>query len=213
MADPESLERAMFPLESAQLPGQELPLRIFEPRYGALVRRCLEADEPFGVVLIARGREVGGGDARCDVGVLSRIAEHADLGAGRYALRCRTGERIRVREWLPDDPYPRATVTVWPDEPGEPVTAAQLRKLEDRVMALFERIAAARDARLPEREELLGCGDGDPGQRLFALASRIPIGTADSYSVLSAPSAADRLVALGDAVDALADMVEFQLSE
>ena len=31
----------MFPLESVRLPGEELPLRIFEPRYGALVRDCL----------------------------------------------------------------------------------------------------------------------------------------------------------------------------
>jgi Lon protease-like protein len=45
------------------------------------------------------------------------------------------------------------------------------------------------------------------------LASRIPIGTADRYSVLSAPSAADRLAALSEALDAVAEMVEFQLSE
>ena len=52
----------MFPLEVAMLPGEELPLRIFEPRYSALVQRCLAADDPaFGVVLIAAGREVGGG--------------------------------------------------------------------------------------------------------------------------------------------------------
>jgi Lon protease-like protein len=216
MADPEPIELAMFPLESALLPDQDLPLRIFEPRYGALVRRCIDGDEPFGVVLIAQGREVGGGDARTDVGVLSRIDEHADLGAGRYVLRCRTGERIRVCEWLPDDPYPRATVTPWPDEPGDPVTDAQLLDLEERVIALFERIAEARDARLPERDVLLGYREGaaaDTGQRLFALASRIPIGTADRYAVLSAPSAADRFAALSEAVDALADMVEFQLSE
>ncbi|OBI80814.1 LON peptidase substrate-binding domain-containing protein [Mycobacterium sp. 1245805.9] len=213
MADPETTPLAMFPLESALLPDQELPLRIFEPRYGALVRRCLAGDEPFGVVLIAQGREVGGGDARCDVGVLARIDEHADLGAGRYALRCRTGERIRVRQWLPDDPYPRATVTMWPDEAGEPVTEAQLLDLEERVIALFERIAEARDARLPERDVLLGPRETDAGRRLFALASRIPIGAADRYAVLSAPSAADRFTALSEAVDALADMVEFQLSE
>ena len=213
MADSEPTELAMFPLESALLPDEDLPLRIFEPRYGALVRRCLDASEPFGVVLIAQGREVGGGDSRCDVGVLCRIAEHADQGAGRYVLRCRTGERIRVREWLPDDPYPRATVTAWPDEPGDPVTGAQLLELEERVMALFERIAEVRSARLPERDVLLGDGGGDAGQRLFALASRIPIGAADRYNVLSAPSAADRFAALSEAVDALADMVEFQLSE
>ena len=63
---------------------------------------------------------------------------------------------------------------------------------------------------------LLGYGEADAddaGQHLFALASRIPIGAADRYSVLSAPSAADRLAALSEAVDAVAEMVEFQLSE
>src|SRR6185312_5958373 len=128
----EPLELAMFPLESALLPDQDLPLRIFEPRYGALVRHCLDTGDPFGVVLISRGREVGGGDSRCDVGVMSRIIECDDQGAGRYTLNCRTAERIRVHEWLPDDPYPRARVAPWPDEPGDEVSAAQLVDVEDR---------------------------------------------------------------------------------
>jgi uncharacterized protein len=216
MAHPEPTELAMFPLESTLLPDEDLPLRIFEPRYGALVRRCIAGDEPFGVVLISAGREVGGDDSRCDVGVLARITEHADLGEDRYVLRCRTGERIRVREWLPDDPYPRAVVTVWPDEPGQAVTHTQLVDLEDRVIALFERIAEARAARLPDRDLLLGHGEAgadDAGRRLLVLAARIPIGTADRYAVLAAPSAADRLSALSEAVDAVAEMVEFQLSE
>ena len=207
---------AMFPLESALLPDEDLPLRIFEPRYGALVRDCVGNGDPFGVVLISRGREVGGGDSRCDVGVLARITEHADLGSGRYVLQCRTGERIRVNEWLPDDPYPRATVRIWPDEPGDPVTPAQFLDVEDRVMALFERVAAARGAQLPGRDVLLGSGRSDApdaGERLYALASRIPIGTADRYAVLSAPSAADRLAALREAVDSVTEMVKFQLSE
>lgn len=206
----------MFPLEAALLPNQDLPLRIFEPRYSALVRHCVGTDEPFGVVLISAGREVGGADARCDVGVLARITVCVDRGGGRYSLHCRTGERIRVREWLSDDPYPRATVEPWPDEPGEPVTEAQIVELEDRVMALFERIATAQAAQLPDRDVLLDYGDADradAGARLFALASRIPAGAADRYAVLSAPSAAHRLAALSDAVDSVAAIVEFQLSE
>ena len=31
----------MFPLQSALLPGETLPLRIFEPRYARLVQDCL----------------------------------------------------------------------------------------------------------------------------------------------------------------------------
>jgi Lon protease-like protein len=208
---------AMFPLQSALLPDEDLPMQIFEPRYTALVRDCMRDDDPrFGVVLISQGREVGGGDVRCDVGTVARITECVELAdSGRFMLRCRTGQRIRVCGWLPDDPYPQATVEVWPDEPGEPVSADQLEELEDRVMALFERIAAARGFQLPERAVVLGndIDTVDPGTRLFALASRVPIGAADRYSVLAAPSAAARLAALSDAVDSVAAVVEFQLSE
>jgi uncharacterized protein len=213
----ESAQLAMFPLESALLPDEDLPLRIFEPRYTALVRDCMrDADPRFGVVLISRGREVGGGDVRYDIGAVARVTECVDVGgSGRFALSCRMGERIRVCSWLPDDPYPRALVRAWPDEPGEPVTANQLRDLENRVMALYERIAAARDALLPERGAVLGTEDhaADAGARLYALASRVPLGQADRYAVLAAPSAADRLAALGEAVDSVAAMIEFQLSE
>jgi uncharacterized protein len=208
---------AMFPLQSALLPDEDLPLQIFESRYAALVRDCMRDKDPrFGVVLISQGREVGGGEVRCDVGTVARITECVDIaGSGRFVLRCRTGERIKVCEWLPDDPYPRAIVQAWPDEPGEPVSAGQVEKLEDRVMALFERIAAARDFPLPEREVVLGADADivDPGERLYALASRVPIGPADRYSVLAAPTAAERLTALSEAVDSVAAVIEFQLSE
>jgi len=208
---------AMFPLQSALLPDEDLPLQIFEPRYAALVRDCIRDTDPrFGVVLISQGREVGGGEVRCDVGTVARITEDADIaGSGRFVLRCRTGERIKVCEWLPDDPYPRAIVQAWPDELGWPVSAGQLEELEDRVMALFERIAAARDFPLPEREVVLGTDADivDPGERLYALASRVPIGPADRYSVLAAPTAAERLTALSEAVDSVAAVIEFQLSE
>ena len=212
-----AVSMAMFPLQSTLLPDEDLPMQIFEPRYTALIRDCMRDDDPrFGVVLISQGREVGGGDVRCDVGTVARITDCVDLaGSGRFVLRCRTGERIRVCDWLPDDPYPRAMVQAWPDEPGEPVTAGQLEELEDRVMALFERIAAARDFSLPQRDVLLGnaADTVDPGARLYALAARVPIGAADRYSVLAAPSAAQRLAALSEAVDSVAAVIEFQLSE
>jgi uncharacterized protein len=213
----DTVPMAMFPLQSALLPDEDLPMQIFEPRYTALVRDCIRDDDPrFGVVLISQGREVGGGDVRCDIGTVARITECVDLaGSGRFMLRCRTGERIRVCDWLPDDPYPRAMVRAWPDEPGEPVSADQLEELEDRTMALFERIAEARNFSLPDRDVVLGntAEAVDPGARLYGLASRVPIGAADRYSVLAAPSAAERLAALSEAVDSVAAVIEFQLSE
>lgn len=205
----------MFPLEVAMLPGEELPLRVFEPRYTALVSDCLVADDPaFGVTLIAAGREVGGGDTRSDVGALAHITECADFGDGRYRLRCVMAERIRVLEWLPDDPYPRAAVEIWPDEPGAAVDVDAIRDVEDRMVALFERIAAARGVEVNPRDIVAGADDsGDPAMWLYALASRIQMGQADRYAVLSAPSVAERVAALRDAVETVTAMVEFQLSE
>lgn len=204
----------MFPLQVAMLPGEDLPLRIFEPRYSALVSDCLATEDPaFGVVLITAGREVGGGDVRSDVGALAHIVEVADFGDGRYRLKCTMGERIRVIEWQPDDPYPRAAVEPWPDEPGDPVDVDAIRDVEDRMVALFERIAAARGGEVNGREFIAGAdAAGDAGKWLYALTSRLPMGQADRYAVLAAPTAAARLAALSDAVETVTAMVEFQLS-
>ncbi|MBX7454759.1 LON peptidase substrate-binding domain-containing protein [Mycolicibacterium sp. 3033] len=205
----------MFPLEVAMLPGETLPLKIFEPRYSALVQACLAAQDPaFGVVLIAAGREVGGGDSRSDVGTVAHITEHQDLGAGQYVMKCAMRERFRVLEWLPDAPYPRAVMELWPDEPGAAVTADAIREIEDRMVALFERIATARGADVNARDIVLGADDsGDAALWLYALTARLPMGQADRYSILAAPTVADRVVALSEAVETVTAMVEFQLSE
>ncbi len=197
------------------LPGEELPLRIFEPRYSELVQHCLASDDPaFGVVLISAGREVGGGDARSDIGALAHITECADFGDGRYRLRSVVAERIKVLEWHPDDPYPRAEVEIWPDEPGPAVDVDAIRDVEDRMVALFERIAAARGAEVNGRDIVEGAdASGDAAMWLYALASRVPMGQADRYAVLSAPTVAARVAALGDAVETVTAMVEFQLSD
>ena len=109
----------MFPLGSVLLPGAVLPLHVFEPRYRQLVSTAsptTAVSPEFGVTLIERGCEVGGGDERTDVGVVARMVRVEALDGGRYALVAVGTRRIRVNAWLPDDPYPLADVDDWPDE-------------------------------------------------------------------------------------------------
>ena len=76
----ETRELAMFPLGSVLLPGMPLALRVFEPRYVELLSTVLgDTDREFGVVLIERGSEVGGGDVRFGAGTVARI-ETVELG-------------------------------------------------------------------------------------------------------------------------------------
>jgi Lon protease-like protein len=100
----------MFPLGTVLLPFAHLPLHIFEPRYRALVKDVLAGDGEFGVVLIERGQEVGGGDVRFGVGTVAKVLQTAELPDGRWLLDAVGTERFRVTEWLPDDPYPLAMV-------------------------------------------------------------------------------------------------------
>ena len=87
-------------------------------------QRVLENDYEFGVVLIERGSEVGGGDVRFDVGTIARVVQAAELPDGRYSLATVGLRRFRVVEWLPDDPFPQAEIEAIVEEPATPADAA-----------------------------------------------------------------------------------------
>ena len=109
----------MFPLAAVVFPSTELPLHVFERRYQCLTRDVLASSQEFGICLISRGSEVGGGDERVAVGTKVRVELAAPLDGDRWLLVTRGIERIRVVEWLDDDPYPQALVEPLP--PAEPV--------------------------------------------------------------------------------------------
>lgn len=98
-AKPGVRQLPMFPLSAVLLPGDLLPLHVFEPRYRAMVADCLEHEpHEFGVVLIARGSEVGGGDVRTDIGTVAQLEALSRSHDGRYALLARGTSRLRVEE-------------------------------------------------------------------------------------------------------------------
>lgn len=205
----------MFPLGTALLPGSNLPLRVFEPRYQQLVRDCMEApDGPsFGVVLIERGHEVGGGDQRHDIGTVARIVLDNEIGGGRRELECIAEERIRVVEWLPDDPYPRAEVEPWPDtelgEDDEPLDFSRLTGPLGKLYGLLDRLTGGQAPAPPSAAEL----PENPGDRLFALARYVPMGDADRYALLAAPGPAERFELMLTTISAATDLVEWKLKE
>ncbi len=52
---------ASFPLNLLVLPGEEVPLRIFEPRYKQLIEECLQEELPFGIPYEINGEPMGVG--------------------------------------------------------------------------------------------------------------------------------------------------------
>ncbi len=135
----------MFPLGTVLLPGGILPLHVFEPRYRQLVADLLADDvnEPeFGVTMIERGKETGGGEDRADVGVIGRVVQIEALDDGRYGLVVVGTWRFRVRSWLPDDPYPLADIDAWPDDdPDDPHISELIARARERIRDIHRRVA------------------------------------------------------------------------
>lgn len=189
----------MFPLGTVLVPGGAMPLHVFEPRYRALARRCVDAGEPFGVVLIERGGEVGGGDVRTDVACLARIADYEEFPDGRWALIAVGEQRVRVEEWLPDDPFPRAVVVPWPDD-DEPLDGDALGDAARRVMRVLA-MAAEAGYQVPDLDVAGAIAGLDATGATFRLISSVPIGAFDRQALLCAPGPASRLELLHDVLD------------
>ncbi|MBS4100321.1 LON peptidase substrate-binding domain-containing protein [Tsukamurella paurometabola] len=202
-------ELPMFPLGAVLLPGEELPLRVFEPRYRRMVEQCLATDGRFGVVLIERGSEVGGGDVRTDVGTVALIDRYVRRAGGEFTLLCRGVERVRVARWLPDDPYPLAEADVWPDEVQRAVDLIPLLSKRGEAERLAARLARAEGVK-PRAWPKLTLPE-DPVERSYYLARALPLSDADRHRALAAAGPADRVRVLGDALDDVLATLRFRL--
>jgi len=87
----------LFPLRTVLFPGGLLPLRIFEPRYVDMVGQCLRANEPFGVLLIRTGGEIGPIGDVAGIGTSARIVDFHSLPDGLLGLMCRGERRFRLQ--------------------------------------------------------------------------------------------------------------------
>jgi uncharacterized protein len=97
-------EIPLFPLNTVLFPGGPLPLRIFEPRYVDMVRRCMRESAPFGVLLIRAGAEAGTVTSTADVGTSARIVDFNQMQDGLLGITCVGERRFRVvsRRTQPD---------------------------------------------------------------------------------------------------------------
>ena len=198
----------MFPLGSVLFPHAVLPLQVFEHRYLTMVDEALRADGRFGVVLIERGAEVGGGDTRFDVGTFAKIVRAGRLTENRLMIVAVGTQRFSVVEWLEDGPYPRAVTE--PIEEMEADTDVLAEALERtartwrRVMAMAIELGAeipSIDLELPDAQSAA----------VWTLSATAPIEQLDRQRLLEIDDPIERLDALEAALHGKLDEMEARL--
>ncbi|WP_194764139.1 LON peptidase substrate-binding domain-containing protein [Microbacterium sp. UFMG61] len=170
----------MFPLGSVLFPHTPLLLRVFEPRYLTMIGELLDQDDPqFGVVLIERGHEVGGGDRRSSVGTIARLATVSADAEALHIVGVGT-IRIAVEQWTDESPYPRADVTPLPELTWNDALAP----LRTEAEAIVRRVLARVDGPWDPDTEL----SDDPIAASWQLAAIAPLGEYDRYTLLRSDS-------------------------
>lgn len=180
----------MFPLSTALMPAMPLSLRIFEERYLKLLGDLMLSENPeFGVVLIERGPEIGGGEKRLGIGTLASVTDIGTLDQF-YGLESIGTQRIRVNAWLPDDPYPMADIDFIPDLIWDDSLMPARVHLETKVRNLLAFASEFGDLQYGPETEL----SDDPMDACWQLAGVLPVGALDQVDLLQVQSA-DELIA------------------
>jgi Lon protease-like protein len=112
----------LFPLNVGLLPGADLPLHIFEPRYRAMVRECLSNKSLFGMVLAMDDGVAGVG---CTAEIIEVVQRYED---GRLDILTVGRDVFRVVKLFSQEPLLEARVEYLEDE-EETVDAAAQKKL------------------------------------------------------------------------------------
>ena len=179
----------MFPLGTVLLPHMPLSLRIFEERYLKLLGDLIGEEMPeFGVVLISKGPEVGGGEQRFEYGTIAAVT---DIGTTDefYGLQSVGAQRFRVVGWLPDDPYPLADIEFLPDLTWQESLGELREHVEDKVRKLLAFASEFGDLQYDSDTQL----SDEPIEACWQLAGILPIGQLDQIDLLKSNSPEDLL--------------------
>ncbi|MCY3834700.1 MAG: LON peptidase substrate-binding domain-containing protein [Chloroflexi bacterium] len=138
----------LFPLNTVLFPGMQIKLHIFEERYKLMINRCIDSDEPFGVVLIKSGREARMPAATPHlVGCAAAISNVQRLPLGRMNITATGQRRFRIRAIDRSNPFLLGDVEFFSpvdDQPG--LIRSYGERLRPLVLRYLEILASPEDA-------------------------------------------------------------------
>jgi Lon protease-like protein len=166
----------LFPLDVVLLPAMPLPLHIFEPRYKAMIRRCLDEQLEFGMILAV---EKAVATVGCTAEIVRKIREYAD---GRSDILAEGRAVFHLTRLLDENEYYEGAVEYVADEPS----ALDAEK-ESQLTGLFEQCHALLFGR-PWAE----AARSEPATLAYRMAALLPIELAQRQALLEMRSESRR---------------------
>jgi hypothetical protein len=181
----EAVTLPLFPLQTVLFPGGPLALRIFEPRYLDMVRRCLKEQAGFGVTTILEGSEAGAVTHLATVGTRARLVDFDPLPDGLLGITCIGEQRFRVqRRWQQADGLHLAEVA-YLGAPAAQALPPELAHLADLLREVLPKLGPGY-AHVEPRYE-------DAGWVADRWAEVLPLATEERLSLLELDAPLERL--------------------
>ena len=185
----------IFPLPTVVLlPGEVLPLHIFEPRYLEMVRDSIASHHVIGIVEVIPGFEndLPGSPPVRDIGCVGFIASHEELPDGRFLLWLFGLERFRIEEVINANTQYRQARVLYEPTPESPKRLAEIRPLRQELRSLLPGLVDLDGA---AREQFARHMVDASDSQLIALACQIlEIPSDRKQALLEAGSLSDRFL-------------------
>jgi Lon protease-like protein len=183
----------LFPLTTVLFPEMLLPLHIFEPRYRLLVKRSMDDDRPFGVVLIRSGQEVGAAAEPHAIGTEAKIMAFSPLSDGRSYIVVRGGRRFAVEQAIPEtEPYLVGRVRYLDEPEGDGASGRAAIAIEAYGQYLVAVMAVTGDAR-GDRAIVDELATVSPREAAYRIAASLAVDAGERQRLLELSSVAERL--------------------
>jgi len=180
----------LFPLFTVLLPGGQLPLRIFEPRYLDMLSDCFRNSSGFGVCQIREGIEAGGSAVPFSTGTLVQIANWDKGDDGLLNVLVEGRQKFAVQSTrVMSDKLLVGEVELLEPERSCPVPEKQ-RSLSTLLEQVFEQMNWDADLSQPRFDDALGVGS-----RLLEL---LPMPKQRRQALCECDDPLDRLEGLSD---------------
>jgi uncharacterized protein len=183
----------LFPLTTVLFPEMLLPLHIFEPRYRLLVKRCMDQDRPFGVLLIRSGPEVGAGVEPYGIGTEAKIMAFSPLSDGRSYIVVRGARRFALEHAIPDaEPYLVGRIRYLDEHEGDGTPERAAVAIEAYGQYLVAVMAVTDDERGDRAivDELRAI---PPREAAYRIAASLAVDASERQRLLELPTDAERL--------------------
>ena len=172
-----------------------MPLHIFEPRYRLLIRRSVERQRPFGIVLIRSGSEVGGGAEPYEVGTEAKIVAETALPNGRSYIVTRGGRRFALESVIADaEPYLVGRVRYLDEPDGDRASDHASAAREALGAYLLAVVAVTEDSR-GERALADELRDAAPTDLAYRIAGSLAVDAPQQQALLELETTSARLQA------------------